>query len=156
MYVSRGRLYWEVIYISVQPSIRSYQSSHLEISIGRHILRSMGIIYPFNRLRTTEKPLFLSSQANASNIIIQAYISFLYRSLQTSSSNTWMAIFNLLVFAILIPAHANIFPRQTRPSPSITSANCTVSPTACYLSTPYPVVLHPGLDCTVFYLPQTK
>jgi len=30
-----------------------------------------------------------------------------------------------------------------------TSANCTVAPTACYLSNAYPVALRPGLPCTV-------
>jgi len=32
-----------------------------------------------------------------------------------------------------------------------TTGNCSVDPTVCYLNTPYPVALRPGLNCTVLF-----
>jgi hypothetical protein len=51
----------------------------------------------------------------------------------------------LLVLTLLAPAQADLIPRQDS-----TAVNFSIPPTTYYLSTPYPVALRPGLDCSVF------
>ena len=63
------------------------------------------------------------------------------------------------VFVFLVPVSvssaADVVIRQVDPS-STATYNCSLAPTACYLSTPYPVALRAGLDCTVHLLSRLK
>jgi hypothetical protein len=49
----------------------------------------------------------------------------------------------LLFFAAVM---ADLSPRQLD---AVAADNCSITPTACYLSISYPLALRPGLDCTV-------
>jgi hypothetical protein len=56
----------------------------------------------------------------------------------------------ILSLSILTAVQATLVERQlTTPTTTTSTANCSIQPTACYLSNPYPIALRPGLNCTV-------
>jgi len=65
-----------------------------------------------------------------------------------SSFRVWLFVVSVLVVGE-IDARLTAMERQASSSPSPTVGNCSVAPTVCYLNTPYPIALRPGLPCDV-------
>src|SRR5271154_50718 len=113
---------------------------------------------PFNRLPDHQISLFLSllewlppiltlitpSFSKLRHIVVLGPFTFSCVKMANSGRMfiVWMTVMGFLTLT-----------RGQLTEPS-TTGNCSIAPVACYLNTPYPVALRPGLNCTVLLPPR--
>ena len=80
----------------------------------------------------------------------QTRISDIFPSTSSKVVRETMLLHWILPLSLLTAVQAILVERQlTTPTTTTSAVNCSIQPTVCYLSNPYPIALHPGLNCTV-------
>jgi hypothetical protein len=75
-------------------------------------------------------------------------------STASTSFRVWLLVVSIVLVGRGIDAGLVVVERQATalPLPTVNTAvegNCSVAPSVCYLNTPYPIALQPGLPCNV-------
>ena len=130
----------------------------LDATIPSHIL-SVQPPVPFNRRRLTastyipftgsdpvDQVVALKAWLFPHSVSVSAYFVVIFFVM--SSFRVWLLVVSVLLVREINAGFA-VMERQASASPSPTVGNCSVAPTICYLNTPYPIALQPGLPCDV-------